>query len=336
MFAQLDKANRLSDPALGPFLNYRAGQPISIRLDDAIRSNVVTVASTATWPPFRPARVLGFADHFSQVLMGRDLILMKENNQSLAEARERYTFWFKLFIILTQIQIALFFTFMVWLLFKIVFWLGQVYRMLPTGEEGGERVGSELEFKPILSDPAERYGLGALFRPYNLLVLVVAIGSSFSALHFPEGAGFSAINNADGAGMGATRVEHLVAVSAAILGVLIGPLWLYPRRLMKWAEATRLQRLRHELLKSEKDKHRKALLEEENTINSQSTWPHGDKRFRLTIAIVFAVLLLPVGTAFQFLPGEITPLTRLPQVLRTACKDFAANLYGIKKFENNE
>lgn len=335
LFEELDRVNQLTNRVIEPFMIYRAGKPFALRLEEAMESDVIAVTSAVVRPPFPPAKALGFAGYFREILVGRDVVLTDMSGRSEVKARKAYERWFKLFIVLTQLQIAAFFTFMAWLLFKIVFWLSQVYRMMPTGVDGDAK-RKTLLFHPVLTDPSARYGLGALFRPYNLLVLVVAIGSSYGALNFPEGAGLSGITNAGGAGMGVSRVAHLVAVSVAIAGVLIGPLWLYPRRLRRWAETVRLRGLRQEMARVRKEKARKRLLEEEDTIRRQSTWPHGDQRFRLTIVIVLAVLLLPVGTEFRFLPGEITPLTHLPQVLRSACKDFAAGIYGLQKAENGE
>lgn len=341
LFAELDRTNRLEDAALKPFLNYHAGKPQSLRLDLALLSSTnMTVSARAIWPEIKPTKWLPGKKFFEEVLKGRGVI-------TEGEQRERYVWWFKTFIILSQIQIAAFFTFMTWLLWKIVFWLVQVYRMLPQEQEATaatppdadkERKKPAILFRPVVDDPGGRYGLGALFRPYNLLVLVVALGSSFSALHFPDGAGIRAITDAEGAGNGATRIGHLFAISAAITAVLIGPLWLYPARLRRWAEAGRLKTLHQELkpLTDKEGEQRKKLLEEESVILDQSTWPRGDNRFRFTIVIVFAVLLLPVGTAFEFLPGDITPFTRLPQVLRSACKDMAAHIYHVGQTEEDE
>lgn len=372
LFAELDRKNALATPELHDYLDFADGKPKALRLVDAVKAGIVELKSNALWPAAGPARWLGGADFFQGVVKGR-------LGQPKSKERERYVWWFTLFIILTQLQIAMFFMFMTWLLWKIVFWLVLVYEMLPSkqrkqslpaqcrkpswlrlccgaswkrvrravqsnsvwkavkvvhralrnfvlGAHDGRK--ARLVFEPVLKDPGGKYGLGALFRPYNLLVLVVALGSSFMALHFPDGEGMRALTDPDGAGTGATRAGHFFALSVAIGAVLVGPLLLYPAKLREWAERSRLFQLRRELRTADEAKACE-LMKEEAVITGQSTWPQGDARFRLTIFVVFAVLLLPVGTAFDFLPSQITPLTRMPQVVRASCKAMAEWLYDV-------
>ncbi len=329
LFDELDRRNLLNDPKLGPVLNFTGGKPASLRLRDAVAGArpLVTLSAENVWPK-GPGVRLGKMSEYFQGLM--------DTRGSDDAGRATYMGWFKAFIILDQIRIAALFTFMAWLLAKFVFYLVQLYRILPGGADAGK--GKEMFLKPWARDGQGRFGLGDLFTPYNLLVLCIGVGSFYFALNFPDGGGMKAITHGSGAGSGATRVVHLLTVGAAIACMLVGPLWAYPARLRKWLEATRLKPLRQrqaltrakfKTKPEEAEKEWMEITKEEEEILSQTTWPKGDRSFQLSMAVIFTVLLLPLGTASDLLPGGVAEYSRLPQYLREKCKAFAAKVYGL-------
>jgi hypothetical protein len=247
------------------------------------------------------------------------------------ESHTWFPIWFRVFVILGQIMIAIFFTFGVWLTWKILFWLIQVYRLLPGQNGKAQALGpKDLGFEPLLHDPTGRYGLSALFRPYDLLILSATIGASYLALKLPSGVSGSDITNAGGAGSGATALGHLIVISIVIVAVVSGPMIIFPNKLQGWARVKRLNQLAHELSMATNRKHQATLLEEEAIVMKQTTWPVGDTLFKVTMAILLAVLLLPLGSALQFLPGDAVSAIRLPQAMRDSCEEFFAKCYELK------
>jgi hypothetical protein len=237
--------------------------------------------------------------------------------------------WFMAFIFMEPYRIAVLIAFIVWLLLK-------AFRMMLKAAMAVPR--QVLFLEPWARDGQGKFGLGDLFTPYNLLVLCIGVGSFYFALNFPEGGGLKAITQSSGAGLGTTRVFHLLTVGAAIAGMLIGPLLLYPRRLRQWLEVTRLHPLRERQAKTREKRESKPLeaekewaeiAREEAEILSQTTWPKGDKSFQLSMLVIFTVLLLPLGTASDFLPEGVTKYSRLPQYLRAECKELAAWVYDL-------
>ena len=161
------------------------------------------------------------------------------------------------------------------------------------------------------------------------MILIIALGAGYFALNLPDGDLYKAIAKAEGAGSGASRFFHVVAVGTAFFGVVLGPMFLIPAKLRRWVETNELDSLRCRISVSKAGKSRDELLNEEAVILGQTTWPRGDRNFQIALCIVIAILLLPVSTALDFLPGEVTPFMRLPQYLRAECKNLSARIYGL-------
>ena len=111
---------------------------------------------------------------------------------------------------------------------------------------------------------------------------------------------------------------------------MFGPLWLFPERLAQWAKRERLGSLHRELATATHREQQAQLMEEEAQILAQSTWPRGDTLFKITVGIIIAILLLPLGSALDFLPGEAVSAVRLPQVIREKCREFVADCYHLE------
>lgn len=411
LFDEMNRRNALSNSPLIDSLDFKDGKPSGLRLRGA-------------------AAITDLSLKASVLRSSQDSSLgWKKYAEGERRPNTPFVYCYLAFVAFEQIQIAAFFTFAAWLTIKIIFWLTQVYRMLPVksgtpkepvAEEGLVRIiksltgrkwyyfaipamiflgftatwairewllatifgllsvailrnptgklerrfraliiwlpemlwkissrvrnavcqseifkwlsaGNQtvLELSPVLSDPAGRYGIGALFRPYNLLVLTMAVGASYIALMFPSGVRLKDITSPTGAGSGASVVGHFVVITVAFSAVVCGPLWFFPRRLDDWAMEHRLKRLHSELSRAEHSKYQRKLLEEEQEIHNQSTWPKGDTQFKLTVAIILAVLLLPLGSALDFIPGDAVKVTRIPQIIRASWVKMVTNWYGL-------
>lgn len=326
LFEELDRRNATGDTLIQEWITYSEGKPAGFELKDAFTSegnlneSWLRIEATAVHPVIRAFPSFGLGEHADSLKAARDSTDDHE--------RTRFLFWFRLFIILGQVQIAFFFTYMLWLSLKVCVYFCEFYRLLPdTRKRGWEHP----RFSPYVYDPVGRYGLGAMFAPYNLLVLIIAIGSSHFALNLPDSNFYRAIAHAEGAGSDATRIWHIFAIIFVTGGVLIGPMWLYPKKLGEWTERRHLTGIRLKIGGATSTKEKNELLEQENTIQKQSTWPRSDIQFRLTLAVVIAVLLLPVSAATDFLPGGVAPFMRLPQYLRNECKEFAVRFYRLEE-----
>lgn len=316
--AELERQNRRIS-RYSEVCDFKQGIPVAVRFRDAVGlrdegrgTEVLTFSAVNVWPKMRV-----FASDPGSLLKARD--------GTDAVARARYYFWYKFFVVADQIRVAVMFTFMAWLVAKFGFYLVQLFLMLP-GKSGLAR--GKLRFVPWIRDSQGKFGMGELFRPYNLLVLVVAVGSSYLAVNLPDGAGLEAITHAVGAGSGISRVAHLVMVFAAIGFVLAGPLCLYPWKLGRWIDHFALNDLRTRYARAG-EAERLEISKVESEILSQTTWPRGDNYFRFTILLVFAILLLPLGSAYEFLPSSVSQYCRTPQLIRAECKRFAARIYEL-------
>ncbi|WP_367870407.1 hypothetical protein [Luteolibacter sp. Populi] len=304
--AELERRDR-TIAAMDKVCDFKQGVPSKVRFADAIRfPKILHLEAINVWPHAKSGFLIQGRGSADQV------------------QRDRYLRWFKVFVLLDQVRVAAFFAFMGWLVVKFGFYLGQLYVMLP----GKERAQGALRLEPWLHDSHGKFGMGELFLPYNLLVLIVAVGSSALALNLPDGASLDSLTKATGAGSGSTRTAHIIVIFLSIGMVLAGPLCLYPRKLAQWAESASLRHLRQRQANASR-KEKNSIFKEEAEILGQTTWPKGDNYFRITILLVFAILLLPLGSAYDFVPSAVSRYSRTPQYLRAECKRFAAYFYDL-------
>jgi len=239
------------------------------------------------------------------------------NNTSAARMR-----WFRIFVVMSQIQVGMLFALEFWVLGKIIFWLGLLYTLLPRANKT-----QSYKFKPLLTDPTKRFGLGGLFRPYNLIVLIVAMGSLYFALQLTEEEGVRAITTDPSSGSLLTRIMNLVVILTVICSVVVGPIFGFKLIMTDWTNI-RVARLNEEFARATTERQEEIESELEK-LAAQKTWPKGDFWFQVISVIAIAMLVAPFGSELPGLSPRFKQCMNIPAIIKKQTHVAVRNYYKL-------
>ena len=188
--------------------------------------------------------------------------------------------------------------FTIWLVIKILVWIMILYRMLSSAGFHG------LKIKPVFLDPQKRYGLRELHTVYNAIMWLLLVGAiiiSFSYLsnsvkgtYFLTPKGFWAYSS---------QLLIIMAVAAAALAIVLGPVLLFARQLQQESLL-----FLADLAESEKnatsDEERAKCVQQRNLVEAQTTWPCQDWGFRGVVGSTIIFFTIPFLDSLHCIPPK--------------------------------
>jgi hypothetical protein len=257
------------DPGVKSYVKFNVNDtPKTFNLQDAIKNKIVTLHATCAPHPNR-----------------RSWLQMVP---------------FYVFVVLSQIEVALLMSLALWVAIKSLSWLTLLHSLLATGS--GQSKG-RYQLTPKVDDEAFRFGLGELFLPYDLLLWLVAL----CALYFSLQVHYESIPADPQTFSLFTRLLNLGVIAVVVLGFAFGPIFGF-RKLLTPHVKDRKQQLEG---KSESER-----AEITKKIDAQWTWPWKDPYFYLAILLLTAFVagplgcriifdILPAGAKFAIIPAQI-------------------------------
>lgn len=194
---------------------------------------------------------------------------------------------------------GLFSAFVCWLVLKVVFWIKDLFDLLPPSREG-----SKFLIKPVLNDKSGRFGLQELHNPYNAGMLLIVLGGLVLSFSYISK---TALSNPTPGNLIYYQGTLLifVAVVVSLITYLWGPVYLFDRRLKVVKEGA-LARLDREAVRlTSKGDDLSDLLEQKTTVRSQTTWPRNDGRFNKLMWLSIGFVILPWALMLGVFSSEL-------------------------------
>jgi hypothetical protein len=234
---------------------------------------------------------------------------------------------------MSQVQVAMLFAFEFWILFKVIFWLALLWYLLPRNEE-------EQRFKldpqrgtaadPKLTDRDRSFGLSALFRPYDIVVFMIALGAFYYALQIPNQTGVRAMLVDPATGSLWTRLLHLFALLITISVMVIGPIVGFAVIMGRW-QKRRVKQLKEEEQRTD-ERRKNEIPAEIDLVNAQTTWPKRDKLFWAALLTV-VVSVGPVVAQFAGVPENVRRFISVPGAIKYTVHTSVRKAYGLDNLD---
>jgi uncharacterized membrane protein YciS (DUF1049 family) len=205
-----------------------------------------------------------------------------------------------LFLAYVLILEGCFHGFVFWVLVKIIVFMVILHDLVP--DQGDWRVS----VLPFFYDPEKRYGLDQLFRCYNQIAVLIALGASFLIL--------ISMNTIEAHSshqpfrfMSMLNFLGFIAIVLALLILIAGP-FLFASRSLRHRQADEIRKLNRQLettanardLQEEKrDKQYSEISEKLRLVKAQTTWPRTDATFLAILGFCLVALAFPFPTLEQ-------------------------------------
>jgi hypothetical protein len=217
--------------------------------------------------------------------------------KTYSDARSRVHWIFLGYVFLLE---GCFHGFVLWVLVKVIVFMVVLRDLIP--DQGDPQVG----VYPFLYDPERRYGLDQLFRCYNQIAVLIALGASFLILISMNTIEVQSAHQPFRF-MSMLNMLGFIVVVMALLILVAGP-FLFASSALRRRQAREISELHGQLQaardvpnleKAEREEKLGKLRERLRIVKSQTTWPRTDATFLSILGFCLVALAFPFPTLDQ-------------------------------------